>query len=253
MPGKHSASHRAPGRARAEAEDRGGRRSVPPWAIALAVVVALVPAAWFTAHRAFGDDPGPATPSTTSTASDQPIPAVSPSSPAQTPTPSGTPTPTNPPAKPTANLPRVAEDVPRRLTSGSLLDTGFDASIEPVDGVFTARSSSEVSRWGSRGEPGSPGTDTVFVIGDVNADGSGAFADLPHLRAGAKVEIRTDSGTLTYTVRSVGSHPAAGISTDPAVVAKVPNTLVLLGIRYDAHGQRTGSYVVVKADLTAAR
>ncbi|MGO4257527.1 hypothetical protein [Marmoricola sp. RAF53] len=226
---------------------------MPRWAIVAAVVLALVPAAWFTAHRVFGDSPSsPSTPGTSGSPTESPIPAVSPSAgttPTTTPPPTPTPTPT-PTVGPAADLTRISEDVPRRLTSGSALDTGFDDSVEPAGGAFSARSASEVSRWGSRGQPGSPGSDTVFVIGEVRP--GGAFGALPDLRPGAKVALRTDNGTLTYTVRSVGSHAAAGITTDPAVVGKAPGTLVLLGIRYDASGDRTGDYVVVKADLSDA-
>ncbi|MBO9521200.1 MAG: class F sortase [Nocardioidaceae bacterium] len=222
MAGSHRATHRAP---------RARSGSVSRRALALAVVVALIPAAWFTLQRTFGDE-DPKRP--TSRGTQKPIPSVGttpPSSPATTP-------PTTPAATP---LPPVAPDSPRRLTSGSVLDTGFDESVEPDGDSFVARSTSEVSRWGSRGEPGSPGTDTVYVVGRT----SGAFANLDDLKAGSTVSLRTDNGTLTYRVSAVTTVAERGFARSPVVTAKVPGRLVLIG---------TGGsgYRVVTAQLSAA-
>src|SRR5689334_16953451 len=71
LTGKHSASHRAPGPSRS--------RSVPGWGVVVAIVLALVPAAWFAAQSVFGGDDPAAPPSDGSSRSEAPIPAVSPS------------------------------------------------------------------------------------------------------------------------------------------------------------------------------
>lgn len=223
MAGSHRANHRAP-RARSGAVSRR--------ALIVAVVVALIPAVWFTAERMVGDD-DPTTPSASGT--ETPIPSVPAKPTTATPTPAS-------PATPRA-LPRVAPDVPRRLTSGSVLDVGFDDSVEPDGDVIDARTSSEVSRWGSRGEPGSPGADTVYVIGRV-ADGA-AFEDLGRLRVGSTVTVRTDNGRLGYTVRSVASLPRSGAGDQAVFTARVPGRLVLVGVR-DA------GYLVLLAELTSA-
>jgi hypothetical protein len=240
LAGSHRGSHRAPRPERST--------TVPRRALLLAVVVALIPAAWITVDRSLGGDDKPS-----AHASDKPIPPVS-SSPALPPT-TATPTPTaTPPATPKHRpLPRVAPAVPRRLTAGSILDVGFDDSVEPSGDRFTAGSTAEVARWGSRGEPGSPGTDTVFIVGKVHADGSGAFGRLGSLRTGTKVAVRTDRGTLTYTIRAVTRPAEAGITGTAAFVQKVPGRLILLGIRYDAGGNRLDRYLMVTAELTAAR
>jgi hypothetical protein len=209
-------------------------------ALLIAIVVALVPAAWFTAQRAFGGDPSPRATHGT----EKPIPPVGHTAPPSPPT---TKPPTTPPTTPPAStptpkaLPRIAPDAPRRLTSGGLLDTGFDDSVEPAGDTFTARTASEVSRWGSRGEPASPGTDTVYVVGRT----SGAFANLARLRAGSTVTIRTDSGTLRYRVSAVATVAENGFAKNPVVTSKVPGRLVLIG---------TGGsgYQVVTAQLSAA-
>lgn len=223
---------------------------MPRWAVVVAIVVALVPATYLTAHRVFtGSDTDPGGAST-----DLPIPPVTPSrTPSSTPSstsgPTSGPTATPSTTRPPAALPRVAPDAPRRLVVGTLLDTGFDSSVTDLD----ATSASEVARWEARGSPGSPGTDTVVVIGRVYAGRASAFADLPRVKVGAKVSIRTDRGTMTYTVSAASLKSDAGLRRDPLVTAHQPGRLVLVGIRYDASGGRLGKALVVTAQLTAAK
>jgi hypothetical protein len=210
----------------------------------VAIVVALIPATYLTAHRVLsGSSAAPRDHST-----DLPIPPVTPSS---TPTPSTTPaaTPSSTPSTPAKSLPRIAPDAPRRLVAGSLVDTGFDASVTDLD----ATSASEVARWDPRGSPGSPGTDTVFVIGRVYAVKDSAFARLPRLRRGAAVSIRTDRGTMTYTVGAATLKPESGLRRDPLFTEHLPGRLVLVGIRYDASGDRLSKALVVTAQLTGAK
>jgi hypothetical protein len=210
----------------------------------VAIVLALVPAAWFAAQRLLDD---PASPSRTAT--DLPIPPVSPSTTAATPTPG--PTPAAPSGTPSATPPRLAgvpTDAPRRIVAGNLIDSGFDNAVTTIVPATTG----EVARWAPRGSPGSPGTDTVYVIGKVLAGGGSAFADLPRLKAGSKVTIRTDSGALTYTVSASTSKRESTLAADPLFTEHVAGRLVLVGIRYDASGNRLGQAVVVTAQLTGA-
>lgn len=219
-------------------------------AVVVATVVALLPAAWLGTHRwlAADDTTGRVQPSD-GVSSDLPIPPVAPPSTREpstrgpsTPGP-GTPTPSGTPPR----LPEVAPDAPRRLQAGTLIDTGFDSAVTTIEPASTT----EVARWGSRGSPGSPGTDTVYVVGAIRASGS-AFARLPALAAGNAVTIRTDSGTLTYTVRTTGLKPETGLATDPLFTEHVPGRLVLVGIRYAASGDRQRDALVVTAELTGA-
>jgi hypothetical protein len=216
----------------------------------IAVAIALVPAIGFSAHRIFdGSDSS----SGTKTPTELPIPAVTtpsaPTTPAA-PTTSATSNPTAPRTIDTANLPRVAADVPRRLLSQGLLNVGFDNTVEPRNGTFRAASTAEVARWGTRGEPGNPAKDTVYVIGKTFTSGVSAFDTLPQVKVKAKIVIRTDNGDLTYTVRTVSTQAAAGLARDSGVAAKIPGRLVLIGIRYSRSGSLTGQAVVVTADLT---
>ncbi len=211
-----------------------------PFAVGIAVVLALVPAAWFTAQRLTGDSPAP---SDSSSPTRTPIPPIStPTTPASTPSPS--------PTK-AASLARVAEDPPRRLVSGSVLDTGFDNAVEPSGGELTATSDDEVARWASRGSPGSPGSDTVVVVGRMS---SGApFEKLGELAKGSKVTIRTDEGELTYRVASTARTPVDGLLEDPLLTAKKPGRLVLVGNAYAPSGDRMTKDLVVVAELSGAK
>jgi hypothetical protein len=209
--------------------------------VAGAVVVALVPASYVTAHRVFHDTA--ATP--VERPVDLPIPPVSPSA-----IPSSSP-PAAPEASatPAKSLPSVSAEAPRRIVSDALLDTGFDSAVTSLD----ASSDAEVARWELRGSPGSPGDDTVYVVGRVRTDRDSAFAALPRLVAGGKVSIRTDAGTMTYTVTQSGLAREDGLRNDPLFTTHRPGRLVLVGIRYDAAGNRLPHALVVTAELSDAQ
>jgi len=236
-------THRAPAPSR---RSRG-----PATVLAVVVLVAAAIAGGYVLNRSRGDDPpqaGPpsSTPATTPTL----LPTVT-VTPRVTPTATtaATSTPTHRPAAKV--LPRVQPSAPKRLVVRGLLDVGFDSTITPHDGVFTPRSTAEVARWGGRGVPGSPGRDTVYLIGKVSA--GGAYAELPRTRDGAHVFLHTRTGMLTYTVQAVATRRAAGLTHDKSFMLKVPGRLQLVGIRYDAKGDRTGTVVVVTAVLSSAR
>jgi len=206
----------------------------------VAVIAALIPATVLTANRVFDSSDSP-----DSHATDLPIPPVTPSA---TTTPTSTPTVT-PSTTPTAapKLTKVAPAAPRRIISGKVVDAGFDTAVTTLD----ASSATEVARWESRGSPGSPGTDTVFVFGRVRSDA--AFAGLPKLRVGSKVVIRTDNGTMTYTVNAATLKAESGLRQDPLVRQHRAGRLVLVGIRYDASGDRLDKALVVTAQLSGAK
>lgn len=211
-------------------------------AVAVAAVVALLPALWFAGtHLVDGVGSG-----TTHRPTAAPIPTDPTAVPSPTPTRSS-----NSTASATPRLPAVAADVPRRLTVTGLLDVGFDDSIEPADGRFPTGSTAEAARWGSRGLPASPGTDTVVLVGKVYRQGASAFDDLPRVKVGDTITLRTDTGLLRYRVGSTGNRAAAGLPA--ALTAKVPGRLVLIGIRYDAQDDaRTSQVLVVTAQLSGA-
>ena len=229
-------SHRAPAPT---------RRSRTPAVVLVAVlVVGAAIAGGYALSRSDDDPPDhPAAPRPTSTSS---APVTTPTSHPtvhSTPPPKATPT-----AKP---LPRVRPSPPRRLVVPGVLDVGFDDVVAPRNGVFRAASTAEVARWGGRGVPGSPGTDTVYVIGKASADG--AFARLGALHRGSRITLRTSTGVLSYTVQATTEAAAKGLTADASFKQRVVGRLQLVGIRYDAKGDRTGTILVVTARLTGAR
>jgi len=80
----------------------------------------------------------------------------------------------------------------------------------------------------------------------------GAFEPLGRLRDGSRVSIRTDSGTVTYTVQAQGLKPYSSLRRDPLFTEQAPGRLVLVGIRYAASGARLPEALVVAAQLSGA-
>lgn len=211
----------------------------------MAVVVALVPAAVLTTHRLLDSTDRPTSQPTTR-ATDLPIPPVTTGSTATGSSPGATAPP--PASSSSPKLPQVAPGAPRRITSGDVIDSGFDNAVSEIEPA----SISEVARWEPRGSPGSPGTDTVYIVGEVDGEDSG-FAGLPELSAGSTVSISTDNGTLTYTVSAATLRLEDGLEAKGLFTQHQPGRLVLVGIRYDDSGNRLDKALVVTAQLTGAR
>ena len=168
--------------------------------------------------------PGTSSPSKSPSQSPSKTPSKSPTAPA---TKSAAPTPKagSIPAPDLDGIRELSEDSPRRILIDDRVDRGFDVSTEPVNGALEPSSSSEVARWSTRGQPGSPGTDTVFIVGST--DSGEAFGYLPGIKDGEEVRLRTDLGTLTYTVVKVTTgNPVS----DKELSADVPGRLVLVGV-----------------------
>lgn len=217
----------------------------PVAALAVVLLVAAVIAGVFV--LADSDDGSPRraaptrTPSATASLTPSSLPTVTASL-----TPSPSPRTSTAPA-----LPRVQPAAPRRIAVRGVLDTGFDNAIAPRDGLFRPASTAEVARWGGRGVPSSPGTDTVYVVGKVTT--GGAFARLPAVRRGDRISLYTDRGVLTYTVQAAAEKASRGLTRDPGFTQVHRGRLQLVGVRYDADGNRAETVLVVTAQLTAAR
>ena len=227
-------SHRADRTSRA-------RSALPRWAWLLGVAVAVLPAGTIIGHRVWA---GTATSAVRS--ADQPIPPTTPATSAPPATPSPASSPSGLPTTVASVRTTVAPDAPRRITAGRDLDSGFDSAVTTLDPASTG----EVARWGARGSPGSPGTDTVYVVGSMRS--GGAFEPLARLKVGNHVSIRTDSGTLTYTVEATGQKHDAALLSDPLFTEHAPGRLVLVGIRYAASGARLPDALIVTAQLSSA-
>ncbi len=149
-------------------------------------------------------------------------------------------------------LPEISGTSPRRLRAGKLIDAGFDAAVTAGTDRFTAASASELSRLASRGRPGSPGTDTVVIIGEDRFDRSAALNRIADLKPGDSIELETYTADLTYVVERSTELDASAVPTIGAVTANVPGRLVLVATTYDSNGNRAGRDTVVTARLTGA-
>lgn len=201
--------------------------------IAIAVgVVAIVAFVWWTAT---GDPEEPST---------ENPPAAATSAP---PTPKATQT-----TEPEPELTEVAESAPKRLTIEGVVSARFDQSIELEDGQLESRSGTNLSRVGSRGEPGSPGTDTVVVVGQDRFDRQAALNDIADVARGDEIVLQTANGRLTYTVENTYSMASDNIPEASAIADKEPGRLVLIATTYSERGNRTGADTVVVAQLSDA-
>jgi hypothetical protein len=228
-----------PGNHRAESAARGPRRV---WLLAIPLVIVLVAVALLVSTALHGGDHAPKAPTTPSVTPTTTTPGASPTA---TPTASHTKRAVQP--KPAA----VAADPPHRLLAGSVVDTGFGNALTTTSGRLIPDAPGEVQRVASRGMPGSPGTDTVVIIGAATTTGRGSFDDLGKVTVGGTVELDTYAGTLTYTVRAKPLVSPDAVLTLPQVQAHRPGRLVLVVAHYD-NGNRIGKDLVVIAQLTKA-
>ena len=184
-------------------------------------------------------DPGPGVPGATST----------PSTPVK-PSPSASPKASREPSKSAgAILPLLDPASATRIEIDDLVDTGFDAVVSPADGRLSPLSRDEVARWGERGLPGNPVTDTVVVVGSTR-DATASLWGLEQVRRGATITLTTSTGRLGYSVDSIRTISSTAGGTDPLMTAQVPGRLILLGARYDSAGVRADSDLVLVATLS---
>lgn len=240
MPGNHRAQSRAP----------GGERV---WLWAIPIVVVVVVAAFLIPHLLGGGDNGQQ-PGKTATPAQNLSPSATPSG---TPSTTQEPTATSSATAPTTPAPTpnpVAAAPPRRLVVGNLVDAGFANALQTRSGRLIPTTADQLQRLSSRGVPGSPGDDTVVVVGAASSTSTAsttAFDNLGSVRIGATVEVETYAGTLTYTVSSRTRHNPDTVLDMPSVRAHHRGRLVLVVAHY-TNGDRTGDDLVVVAQLTKA-
>ena len=109
--------------------------------------------------------------------------------------------------------------------------------VSPAGGRLSPLSRDEVARWGERGLPGNPVTDTVVVVGSTR-DTTASLWGLEQVRRGATITLTTSTGLLGYSVDSIRTISSTAGATDPLMTAQVPGRLILLGARYDSAGVR---------------
>lgn len=237
MPGTHRAQSPA---------TEGGR----VWLWAIPIVVVVVAAVFLIPDLIGGSDNGQQS-ANTATPAQTPSPSATPST-----TPSGTPSPTLQPTTTASTTsdrtPKpVAAAPPRRLVVGNLVDAGFTSALQTSSGRLIPTTADELQRLASRGVPGSPGDDTVVVVGAASSTSAAVFDELGSVRIGATVEVETYAGTLTYTIGSRISHNPDTVLDMPGVRAHHRGRLVLVVAHY-ANGDRTGNDLILVAQLTKA-
>lgn len=137
---------------------------------------------------------------------------------------------------------------PRRVRIPAL---GVDAPVLPVRApdrtLVPPADPMRLGWWADGARPGDP-RGSALVTGHTVHEGGGALDDLETLRPGQRVEVRTDAGALTYTVREVAIHTKGRLArhAERLFSQDVPGRLVLITCE-DWDGSRYLSNVVVTA------
>jgi hypothetical protein len=150
---------------------------------------------------------------------------------------------------PSPTLRPLPEASPRHLTvlaGGEVpLATDFDSARPQTDAPLVTLSSGEVTRLADRGLPGSPGSDTVVIVGDASS--GGVWASLPQVEPGNRLLLTTEAGELVYEVVALRSRSPASVLADDWLTEREPGLVVLVG-RY----AETEADLLVRARLTEA-
>lgn len=232
-------SHRAPGRS-----IRPGRG--PLVALIVVVVAAIAVLIWWRSDS--GGSPAASVTTPTPSITWTPIPTPTAKA-------SATHGPTSSPSTPSTphsrSLPRVPAAPPHHLSIGSAVAADFGSSITPTSGRLIPSSVDVLQRLGTRGTPGSPGNDTVVLVGAATTAGTGVLDDLGRVHTGDTITVQTPTGTLRYTVSTIGTHAAGAVLGLPAVRQHHRGRLVIDCAHYSG-GNRVGPDLVVVAQLSGA-
>lgn len=234
-------SHRAAGRA----------RGITGWMVSGGVVlVVVIGTALALLLRPSGTGPDAAghapTTATTPSMPASPAASVAPETPSSSPSAAATGR-----TSPRPALTRVTATPPHEISIGSLVRAGFSTSLGAVEQHLVPERPDKLQRLADRGLPGSPGTDTVVLVGAANDRGTGALDNLDKVRVGDPITLTTQNATLTYRVHALRQASPAGVLTLPEVRGHDTGRLIIDRARY-VGGNRTGSDLVVIAQLVQA-
>lgn len=227
------------------------RRSLSPRAliIAVLVVVALAAIAYLVLGLLTGssdDSSGHASGTASRAGRAGPAPSASRSaaSPSTSPTPSKT-------AKP-RDLTHVEATPPHQISiGGSISEEPFGPAIGPTSGRLIPDGLDALQRLADRGIPGSPGTDTVVVVGAASSSGDGVLDGIDDVRDGATIVLESQNALLTYRVTETRDVDAMKVLSLDAVTGKHPDRLVIDAAHYSG-SERVGPDRVVVAELVKA-
>lgn len=209
----------------------------PVIAIAVGLVLLLVFVVWTVA----GDDTPGTPPTSTPVTTSAPVPTTSPTT-------SMEPV----PVSPIDDLPRIPGAPPQRLVIGDAVDVRFANAITSEEGLLEAPTPDRLARLEDRGEPGSPGEDTVILVGQDRFDQQAALNDIADVAKDDELVLETRNARLTYTVDSIFKVGSESTRHSTLFRDVRPGRLLLIATTYDADGERTGADTVVVARLTDA-
>lgn len=135
----------------------------------------------------------------------------------------------------------------QRLVIPGVLSARFGGAIRPnAENALVPPSSTEVFRWAERGQPGCPGRDTVFLLGHTVRAGGGVFDELQTVRRGQKVILKTETGSIRYSVESTDLYDKTEITRMEHIYARQPGRLVIVGCYLNPDGSlQTKNFVVM--------
>jgi len=147
---------------------------------------------------------------------------------------------------------RVPASPPHAISIGrTITNAPFGNALSPTSGRLIPDAVDELQRLGDRGIPGSPGTDTVVLVGASSTSGRGALDGIDSVERGDSIVLETQDARLTYRITSVRDVAASAVLSLPAVTARRTDRLVIDCAHYDS-SQRTGDDRVLVATLVKA-
>lgn len=152
-----------------------------------------------------------------------------------------------------ATLAKVPASPPHAISLGSAItDQPFGNALAPTSGRLIPDAVDALQRLADRGIPGSPGTDTVVLVGASSTSGRGALDGIDAIERGDAIVLETQNARLTYRVTSAQDVAPSSVLSLPAVTAKQTDRLVIDCAHYD-NSQRTGDDRVLVAKLVKAQ
>lgn len=156
---------------------------------------------------------------------------------------------------PTGSLvsPAQPEDIELRSPDGTVY---MSSAVNP-DGLFRGGDSGQVLNpvdelpawWAESGLPGTDTQQTVVVVGHNYSKRDAPFKALAAVQPGDTAVLQTATGTLEYTVETVGPLPKGSLLGDSELRRSVPGRLILANCDV-RNGEPTNDNYIVVAQLT---
>jgi LPXTG-site transpeptidase (sortase) family protein len=160
-----------------------------------------------------------------------------------------------PEATPTHTVPTLPAAAPSRVRIPALK---IDTRVVPVSlgasrTLRPPRSATLVGWWSGGAKPGAP-RGTVLIAGHTVHTGGGVLDELPRLREGALIQVRTASGLMTYRTTSVVRYGKGELAKHAEQVfsQRVPSRIAVITCD-DWDGREYRANVVAYGEPVAAK